>query len=63
MQSPNLHKGTYSIETRDDKVIRYNFNDALDEAVNQQQTGKDVEIWVNGFLKHKLNGIQQYSLF
>ena len=63
MQSPNLHSGTYSIETKDDKVVRFNLDDALNEASVMQQRGKDVEVWKDGFLKHKLHGIQQYSLF
>ena len=63
MQSPNLHNGTYSIETKDDKVVRFNLDDALNEASVMQQRGKDVEVWKDGFLKHKLHGIQQYSLF
>jgi len=62
MQSPNLHS-TYSVETKDNKVVKYNLDDALNEAVVMQQRGKDVEVWKDGFLAHKLNGIQQYSLF
>ena len=63
MQSHNLHSGTYSIETKDDKVVRFNLDDALNEATVMRQRGKDVEVWKDGFLEHKLNGIQQYSLF
>ena len=63
MQSPNLHSGTYSIETNDDKILRFDSNEAHDEAVNIQQSGKDVEVWENGFLKYKLHGIHQYDLF
>ena len=62
MQSPNLHS-TYSVETKDNKVVKYNLVDALNEAVVMQQRGKDVEVWKDGFLAHKFNGIQQYSLF
>jgi len=60
MQTPNLHS-TYSVETKDNKVVKFNLNDALNVAVDMQQNGKDVEVWVDGFLKHKLHGIQQYS--
>lgn len=62
MQSPNLHE-IYSVETKDNKVVKFNLNDALNVAVDMQQNGKDVEVWKDGFLKHKLHGIQQYSLF
>jgi|TARA_Y100000294_G_C8507505_1_gene317313 hypothetical protein len=62
MQFSNLH-GTYSVETKDIKVVKYNLDDALNEAVDMQQRGNDVEVWKDGFLKHKLHGIQQYSLF
>ena len=61
MQSP-LHS-TYSVETKDNKVVKFNLDDALNEAVVLQQCGKDVEVWKDGFLAHKFNGIQQYSLF
>ena len=60
MQSPNLHE-IYSVETKDNKVVKFNLNDALNVAVDMQQNGKDVEVWKDGFLKHKLHGIQQYS--
>ena len=63
MQSPNLHSGTYSIETKDDKVVRFNLDDALNAAVVMQQSGKNVEVWKDGFLEHKLNAMHQYSLF
>ena len=63
MQTPNLHSGTYSIETKDNKLVKFNLNDALNVAADMQQCGKDVEVWKDGFLEHKLNGIQQYSLF
>ncbi len=62
MQFSNLH-GTYSVETKDIKVVKYNLDDALNEAVDMQQRGNDVEVWKDGFHKHKLHGIQQYSLF
>ena len=62
MQFSNLH-GTYSVETKDIKVVKYNLDDALNEAVDMQQRGNDVEVWKDGFLEHKLHGIQQYSLF
>ncbi len=68
MQTPNLHEtyslhSTYSVETKDNKVVKFNLNDALNVAVDMQQNGKDVEVWVDGFLKHKLTAMHQYSLF
>ena len=62
MQTPNLHS-TYSVETKDKKIMKFNLNDALNVAVDMQQNGKDVEVWVDGFLKHKLTAMHQYSLF
>ena len=60
MQSPNLHS-TYSVETKDNKVVKFNLNDALNVATDMQQNGKDVEIFEDGMLKHKLNAMHQYS--
>ena len=62
MQTPNLHS-TYSVETKDTKIMKDNLNDALNLATDMQQNGKDVEVWVDGFLKHKLTAMHQYSLF
>ncbi len=61
MQFPNLHS-TYSVETKDTKIMKDNLNDALNLATDMQQNGKDVEVYKDGFLKHKLQGMQQYSL-
>ena len=61
MQTPNLHS-TYSVETKDTKIMKDNLNDALNLATDMQQNGKDVEVYKDGFLKHKLQGMQQYSL-
>ena len=68
MQSPNLHEtyslhSTYSVETKDNKVVKFNLNDALKVATDMQQNGKDVEVWKDGFLEHKLTAMHQYSLF
>jgi hypothetical protein len=62
MQTPNLHS-TYSVETKDNKVVKFNLNDALNVAVDMQQNGKDVEVFEDGMLKHKLGAMHQYSLF
>ena len=62
MQTPNLHS-TYSVETKDNKVVKFNLNDALNVATDMQQNGKDVEIFEDGLLKHKLSAMHQYSLF
>ncbi len=62
MQSPNLHS-TYSVETKDNKVVKFNLNDALNVATDMQQNGKDVEVFEDGLLKHKLSAMHQYSLF
>tara|TARA_R100000008_G_scaffold76805_1_gene56873 strand:+ start:282 stop:470 length:189 start_codon:yes stop_codon:yes gene_type:complete len=62
MQTPNLHS-TYSVETKDNKVVKFNLNDALKVATDMQQNGKDVEVWKDGFLEHKLTAMHQYSLF
>lgn len=62
MQTPNLHS-TYSVETKDNKVVKFNLNDALNVATDMQQNGKDVEIFEDGMLKHKLGAMHQYSLF
>ena len=62
MQSPNLHS-TYSVETKDNKVVKFNLNDALQVATDMQQNGKDVEVFEDGMLKHKLSAMHQYSLF
>ena len=61
MQFPNLHS-TYSVETKDTKIMKDNLNDALNLATDMQQNGKDVEVYKDGFLKHKLQGRQQYNL-
>ena len=61
MQFPNLHS-TYSVETKDTKIMKTNLNDALNVATDMQLNGKDVEVYKDGFLKHKLQGMQQYSL-
>ena len=61
MQTPNLHS-TYSVETKDTKIMKDNLNDALNLATDMQQNGKDVEVYKDGFLKHKLQGMQQYKL-
>ena len=62
MQSPNLHS-TYSVETKDNKIVKFNLNDALNVATDMQQNGKDVEVFEDGLLKHKLSAMHQYSLF
>ena len=62
MQSPNLHS-TYSVETKDNKIVKFNLNDALNVATDMQQNGKDVEVFEDGMLKHKLSAMHQYSLF
>ena len=61
MQFPNLHS-TYSVETKDTKIMKDNLNDALNLATDMQQNGKDVEVYKDGFLKHKLQGMPQYNL-
>ena len=58
----SLHS-TYSVETKDNKVVKFNLNDALKVATDMQQNGKDVEVWKDGFLEHKLTAMHQYSLF
>ena len=62
MQIPNLHS-TYSVETKDKKIMKFNLNDALNVATDMQQNGKDVEVFEDGLLKHKLTAMHQYSLF
>ena len=62
MQTPNLHS-TYSVETKDKKIMNFNLNDALNVATDMQQNGKDVEVFEDGLLKHKLSAMHQYSLF
>ena len=62
MQFPNLHS-TYSVETKDKKIMKFNLNDALNVATDMQQNGKDVEVFEDGLLKHKLTAMHQYSLF
>ena len=62
MQTPNLHS-TYSVETKDNKVVKFNLNDALNVATDMQQNGKDVEVFEDGLLQHKLSAMHQYSLF
>mgnify|MGYP003310107645 FL=1 len=62
MQTPNLHS-TYSVETKDKKIMKFNLNDALNVATDMQQNGKDVEVFEDGLLKHKLTAMHQYSLF
>ena len=62
MQIPNLHS-TYSVETKDKKIMKFNLNDALNVATDMQQNGKDVEVFEDGLLKHKLSAMHQYSLF
>ena len=42
--------------------MKDNLNDALNLATDMQQNGKDVEVYKDGFLKHKLQGMQQYNL-
>lgn len=42
--------------------MKTNLNDALNVATDMQLNGKDVEVYKDGFLKHKLQGMQQYSL-
>ena len=39
MQTPNLHS-TYSVETKDKKIMKFNLNDALNVATDMQQNGK-----------------------
>ena len=62
MQPPILHS-TYSVETKDKKIMKFNLNDALNVATDMQQNGKDVEVFEDGLLKHKLSAMHQYSLF
>ena len=62
MQTPILHS-TYSVETKDKKIMKFNLNDALNVATDMQQNGKDVEVFEDGLLKHKLTAMHQYSLF
>ena len=62
MQTPNLHS-TYSVETKDKKIMKFNLTDALNVATDMQQNGKDVEVFEDGLLKHKLSAMHQYSLF
>ena len=62
MQTPNLHS-TYSVETKDKKIMKFNLNDALNVATDMQQNGKDVDVFEDGLLKHKLSAMHQYSLF
>ena len=62
MQTPILHS-TYSVETKDKKIMKFNLNDALNVATDMQQNGKDVEVFEDGLLKHKLSAMHQYSLF
>ena len=45
MQFPNLHSTTYSVETKDTKIMKDNLNDALNLATDMQQNGKDVEVY------------------
>ena len=62
MQSPNLHT-PYSVETKYEHILKFTKIEADNVAVNFQQTGKDVEVWYEGMLQYKLNGIEQGKLF
>jgi hypothetical protein len=62
MQSPNLHV-PYSVETKYEHILKFTRVEADTQAVNFQQTGKDVEVWHEGILQYKLHGIEQGKLF
>ena len=53
----------YSVETKYEHILKFTRVEADNEAVNFQQTGKDVEVWHEGVLQYKLNGIEQGKLF
>lgn len=53
----------YLVETKNGQILKFNKIDADNEAVNFQQTGKDVEVWHEGILQYRLHGIEQGKLF
>ena len=53
----------YSVETKYEHILKFTRVEADNEAVDFQQTGKDVEVWHEGVLQYKLNGIEQGKLF
>ena len=53
----------YLVETKNKQTLKYSKIAADNEAVNFQQTGKDVEVWHEGILQYRLHGIEQGKLF
>ena len=53
----------YSVETRNDKILMFTKDSALHYAVQLQEEGKDVEVWHDGALQYRLNGIFQGKFF
>ena len=53
----------YSVETNNEHILKFTRVEADTQAVTFQQTGKDVEVWHEGVLQYKLNGIEQGKLF
>jgi hypothetical protein len=53
----------YLVETKNNQTLKFSKIDADNEAVNFQQTGKDVEVWHDGILQYRLHGIEQGKLF
>ena len=53
----------YSVETNNEHILKFTRVEADTQAVTFQQTGKDVEVWHEGVLQYKLNGIEQGKPF
>ena len=53
----------YSVETKNDKLLMYTKDSASHYAVQLQEEGKDVEVWHDGTLQYRLNGILQGIFF
>ena len=53
----------YSVETKNDKILMYTKDSASHYAIQLQEEGKDVEVWHDGALQYRLNGIYQGKFF
>tara|TARA_Y100001951_G_C11117421_1_gene170898 strand:- start:120 stop:308 length:189 start_codon:yes stop_codon:yes gene_type:complete len=58
-----IEQNPYSVETKNEHKLKFSKIEADNEAINFQETGKDVEVWHRGFLQYKLHGVEQGKLF
>ena len=53
----------YLVETKNGQILKFNKIDADNEAATKQLDGDDVEVFHDGKLQYRLQGIEQGKLF